>query len=131
MAEDTDEHVDSDSGDVAAETLERVNFQATQQATQGDGSTVPQGTTVDYTVSVAQDGTIDESQNGDYLFVGNADTDSDSDSEAVICVANPGGGLGQGMKFGPNEKWKQITQLTLSPLSRTEPLMSIPTWLLL
>lgn len=98
--------LDSDSGDVAAETLERVNFQATQQATQGDGSTVPQGTTVDYTVSVAQDGTIDESQNGDYLFVGNADTDSDSDSEAVICVANPGGGLGQGMTFGPNETWE-------------------------
>lgn len=98
--------LDSDSGDVHAATLESVNFQATQKATQDDGSTVPQGTSVDYTVSVAQDGTIDESQNGDYLFVGNADTDSDSDSEAVICVANPGGGLGQGMTFGPSEKWE-------------------------
>lgn len=98
--------LDAQNSDVQAETLEQVNFQATQTETEDNGATVPQGTTVDYTVNVSQDGTIDESNNGDYLFIGNAETDDDTHSEAVVCVANPGGGLGQGMTFGPNETWE-------------------------
>jgi len=97
--------LDADGEDVDVHTLEKVNFEATQVTKQSNGATVPEGTTVNYNVSVSQSGSIDLSENGDYVYITNAELDGDSYDEGMICIANPGNGLGAGMSFGPNETW--------------------------
>lgn len=95
--------LDADT-DLQASTLERVNFWANQTTTEEDGSTVPQGTTVNYNLTWNQTGHMDDSENGDYLYATTTDVDSDESTEVLVCVANPEL-RDDGMTFGPSEHW--------------------------
>lgn len=96
--------IDGGTEPVHAETLEEVTFHAVQNTLESEGSTVPKDTEITYSLTVDQQGNIDESSNGDYLYMNTADADDDGTEEAVICVANPSLSM-DGMTFGANEQW--------------------------
>lgn len=88
--------INSASEDINIGDLEEVTFDAEQVSTTSEGSTVPQGTTMSF--SVTPQNTLDQN----FMSINVADVNGDSLQEAVVCVANPDK---KGLTLGPTEQW--------------------------